>query len=415
MAVRTDDPHRAAAPLQQLTEALLAESDDLAARAARRMQEQLTAYAEVPLDDLTPVVRANTRNLLEMILDPEGDPERTEADYRTSGETRASQGITIDEMLHAWRIGLEVTRERAREKAEGMGIGKDVVLDFIETMLALGDRGMLASARAHREAEFEIARHEQHHRANLVKGILFGSLSPAVLRVQAGGYGLDLAASYQAVRARPSEEVTVRAIERQLGVADSAGPRRGLAALLDGDLVGFVIAQVPGTVAATVGVGPPAALHELSGSFRRATRALEGAIAVGATGPVAIGQLGLWPAVIADRDVGDELLARIVEPVLAEDRIGELALDTVVRYLDNDLRLEVTAEQMFLHVNTVRYRLRRFEELSGMSLREVGDLVQVWWAIQRHRLSAGVVGTDNRVAPNADARAVAQTPGKQRS
>jgi DNA-binding PucR family transcriptional regulator len=34
----------------------------------------------------------------------------------------------------------------------------------------------------------------------------------------------------------------------------------------------------------------------------------------------------------------------------------------------------------------VRYRLRRFEELSGMSLRQVDDLVQIWWAIQRRRL-----------------------------
>jgi DNA-binding PucR family transcriptional regulator len=41
---------------------------------------------------------------------------------------------------------------------------------------------------------------------------------------------------------------------------------------------------------------------------------------------------------------------------------------------------------MFLHVNTVRYRLRRFEELTGTSLRRVEDLVQIWWALRRARL-----------------------------
>jgi hypothetical protein len=246
---------------------------------------------------------------------------------------------------------------------------------------------MVATASAHRDAEFELARHEQHHRTNLVRGILFGTLAPATIRVEAGSYGLDVSAQYRALRARPDDELTVRALERQLGVADGAGPRRGLAALLDGDLVGFVVDPLRGSISARVGIGPPAALHDLGNSFRLATRALEGAAATDLTGPVSIAQLGLWPAVIADRDVGDELLRRIVEPVLAHGRTGEAVLETVVRYLANDLRLEVTAEEMFLHVNTVRYRLRRFEELSGMSLRQVDDLVQVWWAIQRHRLA----------------------------
>jgi DNA-binding PucR family transcriptional regulator len=60
----------------------------------------------------------------------------------------------------------------------------------------------------------------------------------------------------------------------------------------------------------------------------------------------------------------------------------------VTRYLRNDLRLEVTAAEMFVHVNTLRYRLRRFEELTGTSLRCVDDLVEIWWAIRRHELAA---------------------------
>ena len=385
MAANTEDV-RTASPLEHLAGLLLADGERIAERGAAAMQELLPSYAKVPREALTPVVLANTRNLLEAICDPDGDRTRAQEDYRASGEARARQGITSDEMLHAWRIGLDVLREEAHAIADELGIGKDVLLEFVEATLRWGDVGMRASASAHREAEFEMARHEQHHRTNLVRGILFGTLAPAAIRVQAAGYGLDLAASYHAVRTRPTEALTVRALERQLGIADGAGPRRGLAALLDGDLVGFVQQPLPSSVTATVGVGPAAALHELGNSFPPATRALEGALATGATGPVGMGDLGLWPAVIADRDVGDELLRRVIDPVLAQGRTGEAVLETVVRYLANDLRLEVTAEEMFLHVNTVRYRLRRFEELSDMSLRRVDDLVQVWWAVQRHRL-----------------------------
>jgi PucR C-terminal helix-turn-helix domain len=388
MAVNTQDEATAATPLQQLTDALLPDVDRVAALAAVRMRELLPAYDKVPQEELFPIVRANTKHLLELIRDPGADRTEAEAVYQEAGEARAQQGIPGDEMLHAWRIGLEVMRGEAHATAERLGIGKDTLLEFIEASLRWGDVGMLATASAHRDAEFEMARHEQHHRTNLVRGILLATLSPAAIRVQAAGYGLDLSGTYHAVRARPSDELSPRAIERQLGIADGVGPRRGLAALLDGDLVGFVLAPLPGSVPSTVGVGPAAPLLELANSFRLATRAFEGAAATALTGLVAMEQLGLWPAVIADRDVGDELARRIIDPVLAQGTTGEAILETVMRYLQNDLRLEVTAQEMYLHVNTVRYRLRRFEELVGMALRHLDDLVQIWWAIQRHRLAA---------------------------
>jgi hypothetical protein len=388
MAVRTDDGQSAVTPVQELADALLADVELISAHAVERMRELLPSYEKVPADELMPVVLANTRHILAAICDPEIDRSEAEATYREAGESRARQGIAGDEMLHAWRIGLEVTREAAHATAEQRGIGKDALLEFIEATLRWGDVGMLATASAHREAEFEMARHEQHHRTNLVRGILFSTLSAAAIRVQAAGYGLDLAASYHAVRARPDDELGMRAIERQLGIADGAGPRRGLAALLDGDLVGFVVAPLPSTVPSTVGVGPAAPLHDLGNSFRLATRAFEAAVATSASGLVDVDQLGLWPAIIADRDVGDALVRRLIEPVLAHGTTGQGVLETVTRYLDNDLRLEITAKEMYLHVNTVRYRLRRFEELSGMSLRHIDDLVQVWWAIQLHRLGS---------------------------
>jgi DNA-binding PucR family transcriptional regulator len=103
---------------------------------------------------------------------------------------------------------------------------------------------------------------------------------------------------------------------------------------------------------------------------------------------VAIDRLGLLPAAIAERDVGDEVQSRIIDPVLAQGKPAVTLLETVQRYIENDLRLELTAEEMFLHVNTVRYRLRRFEELTGTSLRHVDDLVQIWWAFRRLRLGS---------------------------
>jgi len=388
MLTGIDEGSSTEAALKHLVEMLLHDLDRIVEHAVEHLQAASRSYAVLAPGELAPVAATNISNLLTLVLDPDTDRACVERAYRESGEIRARQGVTSDEMLNGWRAGMEALREEAHEAAATLGLGADVLLAFLEAMLRWGDVGMVATASAHREAEFERARHEQHHRANLVRGILFGTLSTAAISVQAMGYGLDPAGTYRAVRSRPTAKATLGALERQLGVADGAGSRRGLAALVDGDLVGFVLEPVPRTVTATVGIGPPGPLHELANSFRLATRAFEGATSLPVEGPVAMDRLGLWPAVVADRDVGDALMRRIVAPLLAEGNAGVSVLETVERYVANDLRLTVTAEEMFLHVNTVRYRIRRFEELSGMRLRRVEDLVLVWWAIQRRRLDS---------------------------
>ena len=139
--------------VQWLAEALLLELDRIAARSVARMHELLPSYARVPPEDLLPVVTTNTRNLLEAIRGPDRARSHERAAYRRSADTRALQGITSDEMLNAWRIGLESVREEAHTVAGRLGLGTDVLLEFIEATLEWGDIGMRESASAHHEAE----------------------------------------------------------------------------------------------------------------------------------------------------------------------------------------------------------------------------------------------------------------------
>ena len=138
---------------QRLAGVLLGDVERMADRSAQRMQKLLPAYTRVPRRELVPVVLANTRNLLEAIHDPTINRPGEQVDHRASGETRARQGITLDEMLHGWRIGLEVVREEAVATAEELDFGDDALLEFVVAVLRWGDVGMRVSTAAHREAE----------------------------------------------------------------------------------------------------------------------------------------------------------------------------------------------------------------------------------------------------------------------
>jgi GAF domain-containing protein len=118
------------------------------------MQQMLPAYADVPDDALTPLVLTNVRNLLEAVRVPHDDDHtRAEHHFRLSGETRLGQGITADEMLQAWRIGLEVVREEAHSVAKRLEATDTVLLEFVEATLQAGDVAMRMAAEAHREGE----------------------------------------------------------------------------------------------------------------------------------------------------------------------------------------------------------------------------------------------------------------------
>ena len=59
-----------------------------------------------------------------------------------------------------------------------------------------------------------------------------------------------------------------------------------------------------------------------------------------------------------------ELLTDVYEPMLSG---GSALVETVTAYLEQGFSLEATARLLFVHPNTVRYRLRRVTELTGFS------------------------------------------------
>ena len=122
-------------------------------------------------------------------------------------------------------------------------------------------------------------------------------------------------------------------------------------------------------------VGAPAAIVTRFG-FAAATRALRTAQAFGRNGVQRFGDLGLLPAVVADQAVGRGLVARYLDPVSAD------VAASVRAWLDAGMHVDRAAEALFVHANTLRYRLSRFEEATGCSLRDTTTQFEVWWALQ---------------------------------
>ncbi|HEX7323567.1 MAG TPA: helix-turn-helix domain-containing protein [Mycobacterium sp.] len=370
-----------------LFETLLGEQQQLAERVRDAMQAQLPAYRGLPREALDEEVGLEVRRVLlsaragRAVLD-EGEL----AELAAVGETRAQQGVPVADMLRAWRVGIEVVISYAREVGKRLGIEDAQVLEFVQSTLAWSDIAMVTTAEAHRKTELAMAQAEQGRRAAFARGLLFGEVPAVEVRVNAEAFGLDPGVEYIAFRARVGGDAAARKLDRALGFDDVTQRSHGLRALVDGDIAGFLSERPATTVDSVVGYGPPRPLDRLAESYHLATRALMTALACGFRGAHDIGSLGVRAAVAMDADVGEALRKRYLEPLGAGGSAREL-MSTLRTYLACDMHVETTATRLFVHQNTVRYRLARFEELTGASLRDTEVLVGVWWALEFSAMS----------------------------
>jgi hypothetical protein len=155
--------------------------------------------------------------------------------------------------------------------------------------------------------------------------------------------GLTPMPSTTLVRARPEPAADMDAIEGYLGADGLVRRGNGLVALIDGDACGFIRQLPQGAAPVAVGISGPVGLSAMEPAARQAARALETALALGAKGIFDLGALGLDAAVVSDVDVGEAMVRRYIEP-FDDHPGGSVLLQTVERYLVNDLSIETTAQ-----------------------------------------------------------------------
>ncbi|HWG63628.1 MAG TPA: helix-turn-helix domain-containing protein [Streptosporangiaceae bacterium] len=146
-------------------------------------------------------------------------------------------------------------------------------------------------------------------------------------------------------------------------------------------------AQLAGLFGAgPVVVGPP--VSDLRSATRSATAALAGLRAAPAwpdsPRPVMAADLLPERALDGDEAARAELIGEVYEPLQSG---GAALIDTITTYLEQGSSLEATARLLFVHPNTVRYRLRRVRDLTGLTPSDGRAGFTLWVALVLGRLA----------------------------
>ena len=97
-----------------------------------------------------------------------------------------------------------------------------------------------------------------------------------------------------------------------------------------------------------------------------------------------------WYGLVGHSD-GEALIQRLLGPVIEHDRVNQTEfMPTLKSYLENQRSAQKVAELLFVHRQTVIYRLRKISELTGLDLAATSSITQLWMALQVYEaLSAG--------------------------
>jgi hypothetical protein len=172
--------------------------------------------------------------------------------------------------------------------------------------------------------------------------------------------GLDALCAVQGERL----VVVLGGVEDVDKAAGSISGHFGAGAIVTGPVVGDLLAAGVSARAATAGLSAAAAWPE-------------------APRPVSTDDLLPERALNGDDQARTQLVDDIYRPLVAA---GSGLLDTLTAYLDTSASIERTGRRLFVHPNTVRYRLRRIADVTGRSPTDARDAYTMRVAVTLGRL-----------------------------
>jgi PucR C-terminal helix-turn-helix domain/GGDEF-like domain len=377
-------PEASSAALRALGAVLLDEIDVLADRLTVMALQREPVYAERDLvEELRGACRANLERGVQVIADqvPDGvDPEDTS---RRTGRRRARQGVPLEVVLRAYRLGGRVLWEALLNTSRGRfgGAYDAALLDAASYVWRVNDSSSSALVQAYRLEELRMQSHDLSRRHAVLDGLIEGrGNDPAFLRDAATVLGLPDTGAVLCVVApvEPSGEDPLRAPQEALaahGIVSAwfLRPRDevGLVAL-GSRPPEIVLDALRPCVAGRVGVSPAVdGLAAVDAGYR-----LAHTVARTLAGPgLAVLDERLPEALLVD---SPELLPRVVRTALGglldlpgADR--ETLLTTLEVLLANGGSPTHAAAALFCHRNTVIYRMRRIEAATGRSIGDPRD------------------------------------------
>ncbi len=358
--------------------------DELVETMLRTFRTEIPGYARLPDAVVRGQVREVARQNTDLCLDwvaGAGAPETARFDdFKTSAKNRATEGMPLEDLLRAYRIG--ATTAWRVLVAVATPAEHDALTRAAELVMIYIDQVAGTVAAAYLEERQHLVSEQERGLRGLLNALLGGDALDPDHHETAAQLGLPLGGRFVTFAlAIPSRGARAHA-------RAAAGLRAVAAlALTEGDrVVGLWLPGrdlTPALPAGAVAVlDPEVAREELAASLADVRLAIDILLRQGRTGVVPLQDLNLDLLLARAPRVAADLRARVLDPLGPKHgrSRGDLRR-TVATYVAMQCDRRQTAERLHIHPNTLDHRLRRARELNGLNLDDPEDLATMVLAL----------------------------------
>jgi PucR C-terminal helix-turn-helix domain/GGDEF-like domain len=386
----------------EVSATLLAGSDTIARRLARRLSEELELPPEFSRIRYLRAIVAACRDGLHALLRQLHDGRKAHpaelATLGLAGAQQAELGVPLEVLLRGYRLAAKVVWREVVDAGTRMGgLSPETVVALSEQVLEYLDEISGAVGGAYLETRERLVRQRDRERDRVLGRLLAGDAS-AELRRLAAACDLELRPPYRilacAVAPGPDVDRLLGAAWRSARALLVVADRGVWTALVDGDAEVDALcrsgsrAMAPaGDGALVIGVGPVAAtLDEVAAAARRAHRALDVGrrLRPGELVHEDV-ELGVFAALDADPDALRAHVGRLLGGMVDASARSAEQLRTLEAVLGSR-SLGDAAARLGVHRHTVVYRLERIGALLATDLEDPLVRHRLWLALQAHRL-----------------------------
>ncbi|MEH6821787.1 MAG: helix-turn-helix domain-containing protein [Dietzia psychralcaliphila] len=337
-----------------------------------RVRGEITSYWAATDAEIEGSVSRNLRLSVVALREREVPAPADIWEAETATLQRLRAGLPIEDILAGFRVSMASILDRAVVLAEEFGLPEREIVWMTGLLWKLSDAFSARAAAAYRTHGLEVALAERRRRDSWLLDLFGGGLSAAQVEQGAATYHLSRDTTYRAFRtsAHPVEEL--EALRARLG-----GEREEMIMPSEGRLVGLLQRAPTDFPGGILALGPARALDAAMDSFAIAGDVLAAAEGHGEGGVVTIESLGWRMAVSRMPATLEAMRERYLAPLESSGALKELIPEALRAYLSNGRNIPRAAGALFVHVNTLRYRLARFEELTGRSLESTDTIVEL--------------------------------------
>lgn len=349
---------------------------ELAELTCTRIYDELESYARIEPQALAAAVGRNLRTALTALRTGHvPEPAMLDGAAQTAQE-RYESGVPAEEIVRGFRISIALIHEHFLDIAVSEGLPVEETVAGSRIMWGVGDAFTTRIITEYHDLALDAALRDARARAAAVHSLLAGELPHDATLAP-----IDPHASYAAVHCDVDHPADV---ERVRAALEASGSTPGAHALVvsDGGTCLGVVATRPADPGVPVGLGPFVRPDELPRSDRIARQALLLAQRLGRSGVQSSADLGWRMAAASRPDVWRHYAEQFLTPLSPEGEFGRELRLAVLAWLRHQQSVNRAAAAINVHANTLRYRLRRFSDITGADLDDLDDIIGVTWALE---------------------------------